>query len=289
MGRKEDRDLAARLKAKVALAALRGDSTVAELAKQFNLDPDQIAEWKSQLEKNADAAFFPSETSPDDAPTLPNPQLSKPSTWPTPAALREQPTLPPLQEQPTLPQAQIPLKSPTLGTQQHRPAHDPGTLSGSALDDDYWAGQDEQTTLSFRRTPATTGPLKPAPRAPTRTRRLLAPLFAGWREKHFAARIGRELLELHRKVAAAHPRLTKHELYREIVMARLGATPAAAEAALTRAAESFASWPVERPLTFRDVVHYLAVSDYLATNNDIAEWTQENLGRVVASVVPDDL
>jgi transposase-like protein len=286
MGRKEDRDLAARLKAKVALAALRGESTVAELARQYNLDPDQIAEWKSQLEKNADAAFFPSETSPDDAPTLPNPQLSKPSTWPTPTTLREQPTLPPLQEQPTLPQAQIPLKPPTLGT-QHRPAHDPGTLSGSKLDDDYWAGQ--PPTVSFTRASATAAPLKPAPRAPTRTRKLLAPLFAGWREKHFAARISRELLELHRKVAAAHPRLTKHELYREIVMSRLGGTPAAAEAALTRAAESFASWPVERPLTFRDVVHYLAVSDYLATNDDIAEWTQENLGRVVASVVPEDL
>ena len=57
MTRKEDEDLAARLKAGVALAALRGEKSVAELARQFNLDPGQIDEWKKELERNLFARF----------------------------------------------------------------------------------------------------------------------------------------------------------------------------------------------------------------------------------------
>ncbi len=48
----------AALKAKVALAALREDKTLVELAKQYELHPNQITEWKRQLVERASEVFF---------------------------------------------------------------------------------------------------------------------------------------------------------------------------------------------------------------------------------------
>ena len=44
-------------KAKVALAALRGDKILAELAEQFGVHPTQITQWKSQLLERAAEVF----------------------------------------------------------------------------------------------------------------------------------------------------------------------------------------------------------------------------------------
>ena len=44
-------------KAKVALAALKGDRTVNQLAGQYDVHPTQIHAWKKQLLAGADAIF----------------------------------------------------------------------------------------------------------------------------------------------------------------------------------------------------------------------------------------
>jgi len=44
-------------KAKVALAAIKGDRTMAELAEQFGIHPNQIQKWKKQLTQSAEEVF----------------------------------------------------------------------------------------------------------------------------------------------------------------------------------------------------------------------------------------
>ena len=63
-GRRSCRSHSPAFKAKVALAALREDKTMAELCKEFELHPTQINDWKRQLLERA-ADVFGSATLPE--------------------------------------------------------------------------------------------------------------------------------------------------------------------------------------------------------------------------------
>jgi transposase-like protein len=57
MSRRPRRNHTAAFKAKVALAAIKGDRTLAQLAEQFDVHPNQITSWKVQLEEGASDVF----------------------------------------------------------------------------------------------------------------------------------------------------------------------------------------------------------------------------------------
>jgi transposase-like protein len=59
MSRRARRNHTPAFKAKVALAAVKGDRTLAQLAEQFDVHPNQITSWKAQLEGSAAGVFGP--------------------------------------------------------------------------------------------------------------------------------------------------------------------------------------------------------------------------------------
>jgi YHS domain-containing protein len=121
----------------------------------------------------------------------------------------------------------------------------------------------------------------------TEARGLFA-LVLAWRERRFAAARCREMMSLHGTVRSVYPELTGTALYRQILIGRGGSNPATVDEVLRNAEQSFAIWPVARELTFRDVVHYLAVSEFVSSY-DGTPWVHVNMKRVVESMVPHDL
>jgi hypothetical protein len=116
-------------------------------------------------------------------------------------------------------------------------------------------------------------------------------LFAGffpWRERRFARRVSRDLLKLYRIISASQPGLRGPDLYRKVVMAYTRADAASADTVINQAEESFAAWPVQRELKFCDVVHFIAVSEFLASHGN-SPWIHANVGREVASQIPHNL
>ena len=69
MARRKRRNHSPTFKPQVATAALKGNKTLAELAQQFDVHPNQITGWKSQLRERASQVFG------DTSRTTPEPDL----------------------------------------------------------------------------------------------------------------------------------------------------------------------------------------------------------------------
>ena len=64
MSRRARRTHTPAFKAKVALAAIRGEMTLAQLAEHFDVHPNQITQWKAQLQESAANVFGPGGSAP---------------------------------------------------------------------------------------------------------------------------------------------------------------------------------------------------------------------------------
>jgi len=116
--------------------------------------------------------------------------------------------------------------------------------------------------------------------------------IAAMRERNQIRRICAESLELYRQVAIEMPRGTNEERYARVVEKRSGADADAVVRFMRRAEESFATWPVERPLNFRDVVQYMAVTDCLKTDIAVAGVRSRVVDlaiEIVPTLIPADL
>jgi transposase len=70
MSKRPRRNHSPAFKAKVALAAVKGEKTLAELAQQFDVHPNQITQWKAQLLDGAADVFGPEPKVGADAPPV---------------------------------------------------------------------------------------------------------------------------------------------------------------------------------------------------------------------------
>lgn len=114
-------------------------------------------------------------------------------------------------------------------------------------------------------------------------------VLAAQSERRYARGASQELLELYRRERREHPELRGRALYEAVIARRLGSDPAIRAAEIVRRAEeSFADWPVEREVRFRDVVHYQVFDEYMR-QGEVGVGTRTNIGDAVARVIPEEL
>lgn len=113
-------------------------------------------------------------------------------------------------------------------------------------------------------------------------------LWVAWRERRHVRACCVELLALYRQTAAGHPGLSGEPLYRAVVVAWLGLDGRVVDDVIQGAQVSYAHWPEERELRFRDVVHYLAVTGHGQSQGRKA-WLRSSIAGVVEAEVPAGL
>jgi len=113
-------------------------------------------------------------------------------------------------------------------------------------------------------------------------------LLRSHRERSIARHKSRDLLRVYRDVQVASPELHGVEQYRAVLAQETGLEPRAVEKIIRGAEDSFASWPVERPLKFRDVVQYVVVVDCLKANPE-AKGVRSRLTTIISEEIPGEI
>ncbi len=111
-------------------------------------------------------------------------------------------------------------------------------------------------------------------------------LYRTWRERSIARQTSRTALQLYHEVEATQPEVRGVSRYREVVARHTGADEQRVRRIIAGAESSFAIWPVERPLKFRDVVQYLVVYECLEAAPR-ALGTRSRLTGIIEQEIPD--
>jgi hypothetical protein len=114
-------------------------------------------------------------------------------------------------------------------------------------------------------------------------------VFVAHAERRYAKGASQQLLELFRHEQREHPELKGRALYEAVIARRLGSNSIlSAPEIVRRAEESFADWPRDRELKFRDVVHYQIFDEYMR-QREVCLGTRTDFGIAVARIIPDEL
>jgi hypothetical protein len=131
---------------------------------------------------------------------------------------------------------------------------------------------------------------KMARRADSPVWRLLQHLpWFGWgvarTERTYARRQCALLLEIYEDFQSEQPGLRGDELYARVVAHGLDCDPTTARSIVLGADRSFAQWPTQRDVTFRDVVSFLLMNQLLPAHSKTLG-VQANVTSIVTAVIP---
>jgi len=108
------------------------------------------------------------------------------------------------------------------------------------------------------------------------------------REQAMARACCAEMLEILKSLESREPGLRGEPLYARAVTQRLACDIARAREIVRLADLSFAQWPEERDVRFRDVVNYLIVHQILGRDAK-AMGAQSDIDRIIRDTIPKDL
>ena len=113
-------------------------------------------------------------------------------------------------------------------------------------------------------------------------------MFLAFKEKRFAKRVIRYLLESYSIVSAENPGLSDKALYREVLLHTQQVDPSRVDQILQQAEDSIDDWTASgrAGLQFREVAHYFILTQYQAAGH---KGTVVSIEHIVNSLIPANL
>ena len=113
-------------------------------------------------------------------------------------------------------------------------------------------------------------------------------MFLAFKEKRFAKRVIKCLLEAHSTVSANNPGLSDKALYREVLLHTQQVDLSSVDQMLQQAEDSIDQWTASGRdgLGFREIAHFFVLTQYQATGH---KGTVVSIEQIVNSLIPAEL